>query len=62
MNCGPAGTDKTNGGNAGVFVVTPRNADGSVVDKDGPDNVAGNADDETNYYFRATISASSAAG
>lgn len=29
VNCGPAGTDKTNGGNAGVFVVTPRNADGT---------------------------------
>ena len=30
VNCGPAGTDSTNGGNAGVFVVTPRNSDGTM--------------------------------
>ena len=31
VNCGPAGTDKTNGGNAGVFVVVPRNSDGTAA-------------------------------
>lgn len=30
VNCGPTGTDTGNGGNSGVFVVTPRNSDGSA--------------------------------
>ncbi len=30
VNCGPAGTDSNNGGNAGVFVVTPRDSDGGA--------------------------------
>ena len=30
VNCAPAGTDSGNGGNPGVFVVTPRNSDGSA--------------------------------
>ncbi len=30
VNCGPPGTDDSNGGNPGVFVVTPRNSDGSA--------------------------------
>ena len=30
VNCGPAGTDSGNGGNPGVFVVTPRNSDGTM--------------------------------
>jgi hypothetical protein len=30
VNCGPNGTDSGNGGNAGVFVVTPRNSDGTA--------------------------------
>lgn len=29
VNCGPPGTDDSNGGSSGVFVVTPRNADGT---------------------------------
>jgi hypothetical protein len=31
VDCGPAGTDSGNGGNAGVFVVTPRNSDGTAA-------------------------------
>ena len=30
VNCGPAGTDDSNGGNPGVFVVAPRNSDGTM--------------------------------
>jgi hypothetical protein len=30
VDCGPAGTDAGNGGNPGVFVVTPRESDGSA--------------------------------
>ena len=30
--CAPAGTDTNNGGNAGVFVVAPRNSDGTTPD------------------------------
>ncbi|MGI8633011.1 MAG: hypothetical protein ACR2NA_10775 [Solirubrobacterales bacterium] len=30
VQCGPNGTDDNNGGNPGVFVVTPRNSDGSA--------------------------------
>ena len=31
VQCGPAGTDANNGGNSGVFVVTPRNSDGTAA-------------------------------
>lgn len=48
VNCGPAGTDTGNGGNNGVFVVTPRNSDGT-------DPGAGDR-----YPFYATISDSEA--
>jgi len=48
VNCGPAGTDTGNGGNAGVFVVTPRNSDGTAA-------AAGDR-----YPFYAHISDSSA--
>jgi hypothetical protein len=30
VNCAPAGTDTANGGNPGVFVVAPRNSDGTA--------------------------------
>ena len=30
VNCAPAGTDSANGGNPGVFVVTPRESDGTA--------------------------------
>lgn len=30
VNCGPANTDTSNGGTPGVFVVTPRNSDGTA--------------------------------
>lgn len=48
--CGPAGTDSTNGGSNGVFVVTPRNVDGTVP-------AAGDR-----YSFTATVSAAESAG
>lgn len=48
VNCGPAGTDTGNGGNAGVFVVTPRNSDGTAP-------IAGDR-----YPFYAVISNSDA--
>lgn len=31
IDCGPGGTDAGNGGNPGVFVVTPRNSDGTAA-------------------------------
>ncbi len=49
VNCGPAGTDSGNGGNNGVFVVTPRNSDGTSP-------AAGDR-----YAFYAKISAATAA-
>jgi hypothetical protein len=49
VNCGPAGTDSGNGGNNGVFVVTPRNSDGTAP-------AAGDR-----YAFYAKISAATAA-
>lgn len=48
VKCGPNGTDDDNGGNAGVFVVTPRNSDGT----------APAADDR--YPFYAYVTGSSA--
>ena len=54
--CAPPGTETNN-----VFVVTPRNSDGTAVDPDGPDNIAGNGDDQVkNYSFYAKISAATA--
>ena len=51
--CAPAGAEAPN-----VFVVTPRNSDGSAVGS-GPDGIAGNGDDvaEANYTFTATVNA-----
>lgn len=51
VNCGPDGTDKTNGGNAGVFIVTPR--DDLTTDAGVP---AGDR-----YTFTAFVSAAEAA-
>lgn len=48
VNCSPDGTDSSNGGNAGVFVVTPRNSDGTAP-----------ADDDR-YSFYAYVTDSSA--
>ena len=48
VNCGPPGTDSNNGGDNGVFVVTPRNPDGT-------DPGAGDR-----YGFTAVVSAATA--
>lgn len=53
--CGPAGTDTTNGGNAGVIVVAPRESDGTDFQASPGPDVAGSPSPTQAARFYVTV-------